>query len=60
MRSSPLCIGELVRMYSLSIIGVVVGTRRHNVYEVYIIRDKLVYTFPRSMLQKINKDKKCP
>jgi len=62
MRHSPLHTGDLIHMYGLEdVIGVVVRKRREGVYDIHIFQDNRIFTFPRCMLRKINReDKKCP
>lgn len=62
MRYSPLHTGDLIHMYGLeSVIGVVVCERREGVYDIHIFQDNRIFTFPRGMLEKINKeDIFCP
>ena len=57
MRTSTLMVGDLIHMYGLeNIIGVVICERRTGVYDVHIFQDNRIFTFPRGMLQKINKE----
>lgn len=57
MRTSTLLVGDLVHMYGLeNIVGVVVCERRTGVYDIHIFQDNRIFTFPRGMLQKVNKE----
>lgn len=57
MRTSTLMVGDLIHMYGLeNIIGVVICERRTGVYDVHIFQDNRIFTFPRGMLQEINKE----
>jgi hypothetical protein len=57
MRTSTLLVGDLIHMYGLeNIIGVVVCERREGVYDIHIFQDNRIFTFPRGMLQKVNKE----
>jgi len=62
MRYSILHVGDLIHMFGLEhIIGVVVGKRREGVYDIHVFVDNNIFTFPRGMLKKINKeDIFCP
>jgi hypothetical protein len=57
MRTGTLLVGDLIHMYGLeNIIGVVVCERREGVYDIHIFQDNRIFTFPRGMLQKVNKE----
>jgi len=62
MRYPPLHMGDLICMYALEhVIGVIICERRAGVYDVHIFQDNRIFTFPRGMLRKINKeDIFCP
>jgi hypothetical protein len=62
MRYSPLHTGDLIHMYALeNVIGVVICERREGVYDIHVFQDNRIFTFPRGMLVKINKeDIFCP
>ena len=55
MRCSTLHVGDLVYIHGIKhIIGMVVGERRTDVYDIHVLQDNNIFTFPRGILVKLD------